>query len=300
MRTVIKNESDRTKRVKKYLEDNSSTWIKRSELVKEFHNLEVDNGLRTKEEKSADRDIRRIITRINNDYLKKENTDSFHISINKKDKTYKYELSEIGIVRNAIKNSEYITFDYVSKRKAKRNYSHIAPISIDESKKYFYAYRIVINGKEHELSPDIVKRFYFDRVKKETQIKLTNLRFHDKISKAITNTSIVKDDFGYLSKKVNGFKPYKVYIKCTNFFKIYIENEYNDLYKKIKDRMEEPTIDKQIYSTIFFINYVEIQRLTKLLFGNFKNLEIVDKHENIDEKTKKSIIEYINKELTQL
>ena len=280
--TILK--SERAEEVKKYLKNKLGEEISRSDLIKHVDSKRKAQNL-SEIDAYTDKDVRRIIKSINEEFIKSEEADSYHISINRKNKTYKYELSAIGIIRNAIQEGKYITFDYVSKRKVKRDYRHIAPISIDGSKKYFYAYRIEINEhKKHVPAPNLIKRFYFDRIKEPIQICKTEEPISGEILKMIEDAKnnfekkkIVFDDFGYLSQvKPKDMKTLS--FNCTDYFVKYLEKEHNELYKKLCKKRIYKNLDKSDKRFInnITINFVDYKRLLMLFFGNLKHVKIVN------------------------
>ena len=195
--------------IKKKFECNQEIDIKSlTEIIYPGNEIITDSQLRR---------LRRIIEKINED-------DFFQITKN----GTKYIRTEkvLGLIKKSIIENHYISFNYISKKIDKRKYNFIAVIHIHESQKFFFAYRVETESGEHLLKPDMIKRFYFNRLSnvKKTETELS-IKVKEKVQE--TQNKIIKkpepfDDFGYV-KQIN--QVVTVNIKCTDYFIVKFEED---------------------------------------------------------------------------
>jgi len=291
-----KQNSDQAK-FDEYCEAISKEFEKNNSAI-EADLIKIIYGKRKKPtEESKKRTLRRVIEKINN------SSNEFHIgkAISKVKPESKYNLrkyvrvnSPLGILKTSIEKQNYIKFDYTSKRINKRDYNHVAVINIHKSNEYLFAYRVEVKGNKHELSPDKIKRFYLNRITNiETNGGLPKniIRLLDDLVRPakITNST---DDFGYLIQKGTKYELHTLNIECTDYFIDYFKNEYKELYNELKkEKKIIPIENSKLFTNTITLRFVDIQRVAKFLFGNFKQIRI--KNDDI----KKQLLKYIEKEI---
>jgi len=234
--------------------------------------------------------------------------------------TLKLKIDEINkyIIEQKKEEKVFQIDNYIGKDGSMKNYNLVYPIKVKEDKKnkklsFFWA--IIMNPREFKentntnVEADLeIKRFYFSRIEYDN-IKASNKKtitkervksFINSIGKLFKEEihsqdyEPIVDDFGFLEQPELKYKLKTFIFKSDAYFKSILEINHHSLYESIFSKIKLKKEIENKFKWEIKIDYVDIQRIAKLLMPYLNHIAIEDG------ENKKGLIKYAKEQLKLL